>query len=221
MSELPVLVETDDIVHHPLHPDHPGQHLFLTDLDGVLFDWGGDFKRWLETHRNLEVSGEIDMHRKIEDQINLDFATTVSWIEEFQISEHAGNLTVYPDALQWLPKIAQEFDFKFIGVTTAGTHPQIVERRAEVLNAHFPKLFEAVVVLPPITSKAKALALFEDARYWVDDSHRHVEAGLDNDIYSFHMIRDDTPHRGADLHEVSSWSVIYAHLLRVHSGKSL
>lgn len=196
---------------------------FLTDIDGVLVDWGHAFEKWIVEER---LGYHPSPDKTIAQVYNLfewifpngDDASKVlarSIIDEFQASEHAARIPAYADALEYLPKIAA-LGYHFSAISTAGIGPGIPERRLELLNHHFPGLFAAIHILPPVVAKRVALKLYSPT-YWVDDHINHVKHARELGHFAFHLEHDKGMYVNEgepDQNFHTSWKTIYEHLLQ-------
>ena len=213
---------------HLTHPNEPlPPKLFLTDIDGVLVDWILAFEIWatakLGKHPNIPLHYHMDLREWLTPG---DLEAGQRMIEEFQISDTAGRLPPYPDALEWIPKIHQDFGYHFAAISTAGGHPQIAARRVETVERYFgTDIFRAFHILPPLTSKSLALEhyvpRFESQPFvpWVDDMIRQTTPAVKLGFQSWTLLRDPTEFDAAqqayaanpDLlaKPVTSWEEIY------------
>lgn len=156
----------------------PGDKYILCDIDGVLVDWIAGFEAFIrprlaemgrkpratKLHYLQDLRVWIMDSEKPEDlQVGQDL------ILEYQISEEAARAPAFRDAVAQLPRIAA-LGYTFVAVSTAGDHPEIANRRAQLLEHHFPGIFESLYLLPPLTNKATVLEYFQHApTFFVDD----------------------------------------------------
>lgn len=203
----------DEQIRHELHCINPDGRIFLTDLDGVVFDWMGDFCRYLvKEHAWVDPGLPMSMAHDFVEQFRMPLDELKPKIDAFQCSPSAGRLTVYPDALEVMPRIVHELGYRFVGVTSAGTHPDIVQNRQRCIEAFFPGLFSELYILPPLVSKSSVLTEFEPT-FWVDDHPRHVHAGMKAGHTSLWLHRPGLLEtEDPDLETFPDWHAVYDRL---------
>lgn len=208
--------------HYTLIPDRirEGQELFLVDIDGVIVDWIAGFdayarKRLAELGRPYPTEPMtylVDLRAYLcPDDLDLDLGQQI--IQDFQVSDHAAEIPAFADALEYMPRLAKEYDIRFVAVSTAGSHPAIVKQRIALLEHHFgPDLFHCYHLLPPLTNKRPVLARYSETIF-IDDMAKQVDAASELGHCVFLLDRGnhfpDHPRR------VTSWQTIYERLVAV------
>lgn len=209
--------------HYALLPDRirTSDELILVDIDGVLVDWIAGFdayarKRLAELGRPYPtepMTYMVDLRAYLCPD-DLDLGQQI--IQEFQISDHAAEIPAFADALEYLPKIAEEFDIRYVAVSTAGSHPDIVKQRVALLEHHFgPDLFHCYHLLPPLTNKKTVLARYTPTIF-IDDMAKQVDAARELGHGIFLLDRTNT---FPDHHRrVTSWAEIHTQLREAYNA---
>lgn len=199
------------------------QRHILTDVDEVLIDWAAGFERWfiakfgppsLPTRR--VTPNDVDVW--IQDQYGWSLACAIWAIELFQRSPRFEQLSPFPDAVAFVPRIATEFGYRFVAISSAGEAPETLEMRERALRRHFGDVFSDVTLLRGGASKQETLAKYP-ATFWLDDHPDHIESGRRCGHHAIHVER-----RGAqysdETHRISSWEEFYHFLVEHHAAET-
>lgn len=203
-------------------PDLPTK-LIITDVDGVLVDWIATFEPWAVAKLGRHPGPPLDWHQDLRYWLCPDDPVRgQELIEEFQLSDAAGRLAVYPDALEYLPKI-HAMGYYFVAISSAGCHPDIVKRRVECVTRHFgTEMFRAFHITAPLTSKVRVLQTYPSCCF-IDDMEKQTGPALAVGHCAYTLKRDraefdallerylaDTD--GAVAPPISSWRDFYDEL---------
>lgn len=162
--------------------DRPGP-FFLTDVDGVCLNWFKAFEEY--TYRNFSPPPTESMpypYGLTEWLDPNDHHRGLDFIMKFQSSLEAHNLEPFPDAVEFLPRIAERYTI--IGVTASGYSPEIAVARKASLEKSFPGLFDRLFITEIRRSKKTVLEMFEST-FYVDDALPHIEEAKEAGHHTF------------------------------------
>lgn len=187
------------------------EKLILTDCDGVLLDWYSKFIWWMDMFKGIHHTGKGDSY-KLELAFGIDSATVRACVNEFNESDHFGDLLPHEDAGNVVRKMAYEEGYRFGVITACGITPETHARRKHNLMTIFGDVFEFVDCIPLNVSKEESIRnrVFEYAPLvWVEDSISHAKTGanlgLDSFLINQPYNRNHNDHR---IIRVDSWSEI-------------
>lgn len=187
--------------------------IILTDIDGVILDFGQTFLKFLE-----EVKGEVTT---VEDyfrgkrEIPLEEHQRI--VAEYTHSDYFRHLNPKLCALDVLNGLRKE-GWRFIAVTACDTeHPDqciktAYNNRMENLERHFPDVFEDMHFSPWSTGKKEILSRYQPT-WWIDDRADHAHDGHDAGHKAIIMRGEDThidANNHANLPIVETWHEIKA-----------
>ena len=184
----------------------------LTDCDGVLLDWSGGFRPWLEDRIGPPSGSPPPLHPNHADKWVLTHypvgaERVEDFIQEFQRSSSFGRLNPYPDAVRYVPALARS-GIRLTLVSSPGACPETLERRVENLRRCFGDIFDPFSHLPAQSSKMGALRR-HCPTLWIDDHVPHVLEGLSAGHLGVHMDRVGENHPDVPA-RVSEWGVVHA-----------
>lgn len=179
--------------------------VILSDVDEVLLRWHPAFKAFCKSHHNIDYPENDD--RRIDEVLGWDLAFRL--IDEFNNDpKHFANLHAYSDALMVLPKLHKE-GFKIVAITACGVDDHTYAMRKTNLNAVFGNIFEEILTVNYMDSKSAHLNKYEPT-WWVDDSWKHIEAGLEANHSCIHLARvHDRDKHHPKVHEAKDWYDVY------------
>lgn len=181
--------------------------IFLTDVDGVVFDFIKTFEKWIKTtpytpkYPHMSDDGH---YFRIEEWLDIPVGEAELLIKDFFRSDYASQFVVYDDAFYGIATIKNAgYDIK--AVTAIGMDEVARDVRLKTLNHHFDNAFSEVITTPPFDSKEPVLSQFAPT-YWVDDTPLHATEGKNAGHYSFRMHREkDIRHTHDGTVEVNNW----------------
>lgn len=183
--------------------------LILSDADGCMVDWEGDFKRWmqLQGHR-LKYSDSYKLHHhfhELEDQ-QID-----RYVNDFCASDAIADLSPLLDAQEYIEKLYKQHDYRFRVITSIGTDPETIARRERNLNDLFGDAIESVICLEAGSPKDLILEPYRGSGlFWIEDKYENFLAGVKLGLTSILITQDynkhQRTHRGYRAH---TWQDIY------------
>lgn len=184
--------------------------LILSDADGCMVDWEGDFKRWMQSqgHR-LKYSDSYKLHHhfhELEDQ-QID-----RYVNDFCASDAIADLSPLLDAQEYIEKLYKQHDYRFRVITSIGTDPETIARRERNLNDLFGDAIESVICLEAGSPKDLILEPYRGSGlFWIEDRDINAIAGADRGLNSLlisHPYNRNFKYPGVSL--VTSWAEIYS-----------
>ena len=165
---------------------------FLTDIDGVVFNFHTTFEAWVK-HMKLPTKypaiSNDGRYIHIEEYLGLTFMQTEELIHQFFQSDYAKHFITYQDAYDGISYFKGK-GYTFIAITAIGDDSVATGNRQIALdNAFGFDAFADVIGTSPFGTKLDVLKQFEPT-IWVDDTPEHVIAGLEANHYSVRMHRD-------------------------------
>lgn len=193
------------------------RRLILTDIDGVVLQWGKAFGQYIKTMGLVPDTHIIRPAYKVEKILNISKDESYQLIDEFHHSKYFTDLVPYADAVIYIDRLAKE-GYRFIGITACGRsdNKTIYDNRYKNLNKYFRNIFEDLHIMPLGESKATYLGKYKNA-YWIEDSLKNAITGLEFGHFTFFINREeDVRDQGShpSITEFSSWKEIYSQLNR-------
>lgn len=191
--------------------------LILTDVDGVVLQWGKTFGQYIKDMGLVPETHNIRPAYKVEKLLNITKDEAIVLIDEFHHSDHFKNLIPYHDALVYIHALAQK-GYRFIAITACGdsNNKIIYNNRYKNLNKYFLNIFEDLHIMSLRASKAEYLSRYKNA-YWIEDTLKNAITGLEFGHSTFFINRgEDTRNQGShpSITEFSSWKEIYTQLTK-------
>lgn len=150
--------------------------LILTDVDGVLLDWEGAFKTWMEAQGFMHTGvATYEMHVAYGQKK----AHVKALIREFNNSAWICCLEPLRDAVDGVAALAAK-GYRFGAITSLSLDPYAAKLREQNLKAVFGDVFDFVTCLDTGADKDKALAPYKDSGlYWIEDKPANAALGAD------------------------------------------
>lgn len=150
--------------------------LILTDVDGVLLDWEGAFKNWMEAQGFVHTGiATYDMHIAYGQKKS----HVKELIREFNNSAWMCCLQPLRDAVYGVEKLA-EAGYRFGAITSLSLDPYAGKLREENLKNIFGDVFDFVTCLDTGADKDDALLPYKDSGlYWIEDKPENAKLGAD------------------------------------------
>lgn len=188
--------------------------IFLTDVDGILFNFIKTFEIWIKTKTKYSVKtphiAADGYYLKIEDWLQVSKEEAEGLIDEFFNTDFSKHFITFHDSIEAIKKIKND-GWTIIAVTAIGGGDVAKMNRQLALDHHYGEyVFSDVVTVPPFSSKENVLKSFSPT-LWVDDSPSHITEGLAADHMTFHMKRDGDVRKtpdGEGIVVVSDWDEI-------------
>ncbi len=187
--------------------------LILTDIDGVVLQWGNAFGLYVKEIGLVNPDHEIQQFYDVAELLNITEEEANKLVLQFHDSEYFKHLTPYSDAVTYLHKLARE-GYRFIAISAVGDTEHIYQSRLDNLNKYFFHVFEDLHIVSPRTSKIPYLSKYSNA-IWIEDSLEHAKSGVEVGHTSLFMDRgDDLRNQKAEppIITVESWQDVYNYL---------
>ena len=192
--------------------DH--ERIILTDVDGVLLNWGYAFKVWME-QKGYDVK-DPDVYN-VDKIFDMERAESKKMVRHFNESASIGFLPPLRDAIHYVRKLHEEHGYVFHAITSLSLDPHAAKLREQNLAKLFGETaFEKVVCLDTGADKDDDLAVLAkkySGHWWIEDKPANVVAGCEAGFRSIliehghnmnHEFED-----GLDVTVAKTWEEIY------------
>jgi len=188
--------------------DH--ERIILTDVDGVLLNWGYAFKVWME-QKGYDVK-DPDVYN-VDKIFDMERAESKKMVRHFNESASIGFLPPLRDAIHYVRKLHEEHGYVFHAITSLSLDPHAAKLREQNLAKLFGETaFEKVVCLDTGADKDEALEPYRDSNFvWIEDKVENAEVGdklgLDSILieHAYNMDNEDFP-------LMKNWKEVYKYL---------
>lgn len=192
--------------------------VILVDIDGVVLDWNNPFTKWV-----TETKGYVRNSNAIAYDITQNFNITSyeeadALYREFN-NHYAWNLPPTHGSLKWMPRIHEEFGFKFHAVTKMGRNIFCMRNRLDNLQM-YGDIWVDIDFFENHECKKEVLGAepyLNSGCFWVEDlmsnARQGHECGLTPILMENPWNIDD---HDDDVTKVSSWADVY-HMLNTNN----
>ena len=182
----------------------------LTDCDGVLLNWQYAFDCWVE-ERGYKKVIKHNWHYYINDQYGITREEAMRLVRQFQESACVGFIPAQRDAVYFVQKIAKQFNYKFIVISSLSKNKYAQKLRIQNLEKLFgDNIFEDYILLDTGQDKTEALTEFKDTKYhWIEDKTENALIGHSLGLRSILMEHGYNMHENVDFPIVKNWQEIY------------
>ena len=184
------------------------QKIILTDCDGVLLDWEGQFHQWMKAKgydRQVEAVYDIAVAYGIEK------AAAKNHVREFNESAWMGFLPAFRDARSGVARLV-EAGYKFVVITSLSLDEKARLLRISNLKNIFGKdVFLDVVCLDTGADKDEALEQYRDSgMWWIEDKTENAVTGAQMGLKSVLIAHGHNQDAidNVDIDRVASWADI-------------
>ena len=186
------------------------ERIILTDVDGVLLNWGYAFKVWMQERGHELQDAEV---YKVDEMFQLERAYSKKLVRHFNESAAIGFLPPLRDAIHYVRKLHEEHGYVFHAITSLSLDPHAARLREENLKKLFGETaFAKVVCLDTGADKDEALEPYRDSGFvWIEDKVENAEVGdklgLDSILieHGYNMDNKDFP-------LMKNWKEVYEYL---------
>lgn len=186
------------------------ERIILTDVDGVLLNWGYAFKVWMQERGHELQDAEV---YKVDEMFQLERAYSKKLVRHFNESAAIGFLPPLRDAIHYVRKLHEEHGYVFHAITSLSLDPHAARLREENLKKLFGETaFAKVVCLDTGADKDEALEPYRDSGFvWIEDKVENAEVGdklgLDSILieHGYNMENKDFP-------LMKNWKEVYEYL---------
>ena len=197
---------------------------FLLDVDGVCLDWEHHFMNWTTQVKGMKID-ILESDYGLDKRLGITREEADKLVLEFNNSSWISFLPPLRDAKKWIPKIHEDFGFKFTFITSMSLNTEPLMWRVENLIENFGKgLMQDVISLDTGAPKDEVLSLYKDTDcYWVEDKPSNWELGQELGLHSLLMAHDyNKSHHLAAAKEnalVVNWEHIYEEVKATHRAQ--
>ncbi len=183
--------------------------LILTDCDGVLLDWEAGFDKWIR-RQGFTFNPIYKSHYSINDRYGIPHGQGLELVERFNHSSDFEHLEPWRDAKPVVKRLAEE-GWRFVVITTAGTHPWTHGLRWSNLERVFGEgVFESLHVLPIHGDKGDELVKYQGSNLlWIEDKPSNAELGFKYGLRPILMSADHNENYKGVMPRVNTWEDIY------------
>jgi len=154
------------------------EKVIVTDVDGVLLNWGYAFDVWMKQEGYNKASDEWK-HYCVSEQYGIPLADAKRQINYFNQSAMVGFIPPLRDAIQYVRKLHEEHGYIFHTVTSLHKNPEAQKLRIKNLKKLFGEtVFAKHTILGCGDDKDEALEQYRDTGYiWVEDKVENAIVG--------------------------------------------
>jgi len=151
------------------------EKVILTDVDGVLLNWGYAFNIWMQERGHKMKTMKYAIH----ESFDMDYKQSKEMIRFFNESAAVGFLPPLRDAIQYVQKLHKEQGFVFHVITSLSIDRNAQRLRTKNLKKLFGKtVFDRFIYLDTGADKDETLKEYEGSGYlWVEDKIENAVAG--------------------------------------------
>jgi hypothetical protein len=184
--------------------------IILTDVDGVLLDWGSMFYRWMaEARKDLTYNPESRTY-SLAAKYSIPEAEMHALVLRFNSSAAVGFCPAYKNSIHYVRRL-HENGFKFVAVTAMGADRYGQQLRIQNLERCFGHVFINHHFTDLNVPKDDVLSLFSGTGYWwIEDKVQNAVAGLAHGlrpILMTHEHNEDFEHD--DVVTATCWKDVY------------
>jgi FMN phosphatase YigB (HAD superfamily) len=183
--------------------------VILTDVDGVLLDWGYAFDSWMNRH-GYKIKGELDNY-SVHVRYKLQTKESKRLVRMFNESAWMRKLPPFRDSIKWVKKLHEEHGYVFHAITSQTDDQYAGILRIKNLREMFgTTVFEKYTILDTGADKDEALKVYENTEvYWIEDKPENVDTGLNLGLRGILMNHDYNKSYEGSAYQVNNWKEIY------------
>ena len=186
------------------------EKVILTDVDGVLFDWGFAFDQWMKRH-GYTIEGETNNY-DVGIKYGIAKKETQRLVRMFNESAWMRKLPPFRDSIKYIKKLHSDHGYIFHAITSMSDDQYAQHLRIKNLREMFgDSVFDRYVFLDCGADKTEALREYQGSEcYWVEDKQENAVVGanfgLDSILMSHCYNKDFSDPR---VKRVINWREIY------------
>jgi len=152
------------------------EKVILTDVDGVLLNWGYAFDIWMNQH-GYEMKNR-DVY-DISQCYGISKTKGKELVKHFNESAAIGFIPPLRDAIHYVRKLHEEHGYVFHAITSLSLDPHAAKLREMNLAKLFGETaFEKVVCLDTGADKDEELVKYKDTGFvWIEDKIENAHVG--------------------------------------------
>lgn len=172
------------------------EKIILTDVDGVLLNWHGMFRRWMEELGFVEDPGQTCY--SLAKRYKVEESEMSQLVKQFNRSAAVGFCPAERDAVHYVRRLG-ELGYKFIAITAMGGDRYSEHLRIQNLERLFGHVFINHFFVDLNAPKDHVLELFNGSEHWwVEDKLTNAEAGLKYGLRPILISHDHNSHYESD-----------------------
>lgn len=196
------------------------ERVIITDIDGVVLDWEEGFHEWMKQHQN-EFDDLADLSQGmygVHNMYGISKERARLFVNQYNESAAAAFLEPYREAEKYIPLIAEEFDYRFIALTSFGREPYSMHLRKNLLRETCGEVWDDIIILDMGSDKDEALAELKkhyNGCLWVEDKPENALAGAKHGFDSLlisHSHNQDFDFGDHEVRYVKDWKEIYEYV---------
>lgn len=170
------------------------EKVILTDVDGVLLDWGGGFEAFMGKRRpELLEQGPcapfIGQNRLYQWLGLSSFEEAMPIVSQFYGSEYDYQMKAFPDALKYISRLHQE-GWRIIAISHSVDLEKSYDVKLQCLRRNFGDVFEDLHSIYIHECKSTYLKKYAPT-FWVEDALKNAIAGARLGYKPFLMFREE------------------------------
>lgn len=183
--------------------------IILTDVDGVLLDWHGLFRRWMTEQGYAEIEGFTGYN--LAKRYGMEEEKMRALVRRFNTSAAVGFCSPERDAAHYVRRLGEK-GWKFVCITAMGGDRFSEQLRIMNLERIFGHVFINHYFVDLNAPKDHILELFAGTEHWwVEDKLANAEAGLKYGLRPILIKHDHNAHYESDeILCVDNWKQAFA-----------
>lgn len=151
--------------------------IILTDVDDVLFDWSGEFTKWVLENTNHRPSRSLKEFWHIEKWLDIPVQEAIDLVNVFNTCpDHWPNFKGIEAAKEVISRLSSD-GYKFVAITACKSDEWAKQKRIENIEREFGNSFLDVHCVYYNESKYDYLKKY-DPTYWIDDKYDNIVDGF-------------------------------------------
>ena len=188
------------------------KRVILTDIDGVVLNWGTAFNDWMVSRGHQQKGGSASYD--VAETYDIPKGQAKMLVRMFNESAQVGFLPPLRDAICYMKKLHEEHGYVFHAITSLSSDPNAQKLRIMNLENLFGKtLFEKYIILGCGDDKDEALEPYRDpGLIWVEDKVENAVLGTEMGLDSILIEHDHNRNSLPSCRYSSSWKNIYQYV---------
>lgn len=189
------------------------EKIILTDVDGVLLDWGNGFDQFLNQHYKIKVKDPTQYTAHLRWEGTREQMKTLTW--HFNMSSWMRYLNPFRDAVNVVKQLGEE-GWRFVAITSMHVDSYAHKLREDNLKELFGNVWSQVICIGTGADKDEALLPWKDSGYvWVEDKFSNAKLGADMGLDAVLMRHEhNAKFEDARIHKVDNWQQIHYYINR-------
>lgn len=185
------------------------EKIIFSDVDDVVFKWLDSF-----TPEILAMGYVVENHLEydLSKHFNVPSDIVADLVKKFNESDKFANLPHVDESVRFIPKICEDFDYKFFFLSACGEEKSVTHdlRVAGIEAILGREHIHSIVCVKNSDAKREFLEKYRDKNYlWIEDNIKNAllghELGFDSYLYKQRWNAEHNTH----LKTINSWEEIY------------